>query len=308
MFKRNGSLIAFVVLAASMTTVSAGFDEGLSAYQAGNYATALNEWMPLAERGDAKAQGQLARLYYRGEGVTKDPKRAADWAKKAADQGDANGENLLGIFITNGDAGFDKDEAEGARWYAKAAEKGLATAQYNLGAAYWDGRGVKEDRERAEFWVRKAAEQGHAGAQFIVGMYLSQNELSETDFDKLAEWLRKSAEQGYAPAQKQLGDFYSFIVTKEMFERAYGLEEVVQLAAWDGIAKAMPHDLVTAYAMYALAAKGNEEQTRREAQARLAKIETQLTVEQKAEGDAIVAAWKPGQPLPTRTKTGRVQK
>ena len=31
----------------------AGFDEGLAAYQRGDYATALREWRPLAEQGDA---------------------------------------------------------------------------------------------------------------------------------------------------------------------------------------------------------------------------------------------------------------
>ena len=297
-----------MALVASITTACAGFEEGLNAYKAGDFTTAIKEWTPLAETGNAKAQGQLARLYFRGEGVAKDPKQSANWARKAADQGDANGQNLLGIFIAHGEAGFNKDEAEGAKWFTKAAEQGLATAQYNLGAAYWEGRGVKEDSAIAESWVRKAAEQGHAEAQFVVGMYMSRNEVSETDFDKLSEWLRKSAEQGFAPAQKQLGDFYSFAVTKEMYDRAYALEEIVQLAAWAGIAKAMPRDLVTAYVMYALAAKSGDDQTQQGAKARLAKLETQLTAEQKAEGDALVVAWKPGQSLPTQSKTWRLQK
>ncbi len=33
----------------------AGFDEGVAAYQRGDYATALREWHPLAEQGGANA-------------------------------------------------------------------------------------------------------------------------------------------------------------------------------------------------------------------------------------------------------------
>ena len=34
---------------------SADFQKGLTAYQSGDYATALREWTPLAEQGDAEA-------------------------------------------------------------------------------------------------------------------------------------------------------------------------------------------------------------------------------------------------------------
>jgi uncharacterized protein len=33
----------------------AGFDEGMAAAEQGDYATALKEWQPLADRGDAAA-------------------------------------------------------------------------------------------------------------------------------------------------------------------------------------------------------------------------------------------------------------
>jgi hypothetical protein len=37
----------------------AGFAEGLAAYNQGDYATALKEWRPLAEKGKAFAQSLL---------------------------------------------------------------------------------------------------------------------------------------------------------------------------------------------------------------------------------------------------------
>ena len=40
---------------------SADYQKGLTAAQSGDYATALREWTPLAEQGDASAQGNRVR-------------------------------------------------------------------------------------------------------------------------------------------------------------------------------------------------------------------------------------------------------
>jgi TPR repeat protein len=55
------------------------FQTGLEAYKRGDYATALKEWRPLAENGDAQAQFQLGVMYHNGEGVQKDDKEAVKW-------------------------------------------------------------------------------------------------------------------------------------------------------------------------------------------------------------------------------------
>jgi len=41
----------------------ADYDDGLAAYNRGDYAAALQEWRPLAEQGDAKAQYNLGVMY-----------------------------------------------------------------------------------------------------------------------------------------------------------------------------------------------------------------------------------------------------
>jgi hypothetical protein len=40
-----------------------GFDEGLAAHKRGDFITALSEWQPLAEQGDADAQSNLGAIY-----------------------------------------------------------------------------------------------------------------------------------------------------------------------------------------------------------------------------------------------------
>ena len=50
-------IIAIAVLMFGLAAPAwAGLDEGLAAYERGDYATAAREWRPLAEGGDAKAQ------------------------------------------------------------------------------------------------------------------------------------------------------------------------------------------------------------------------------------------------------------
>ena len=53
-------LMVLLLLACIPGPVRAGFDEGLAAFYSFDYAAALDEWIPLAEAGDSRAQYQLA--------------------------------------------------------------------------------------------------------------------------------------------------------------------------------------------------------------------------------------------------------
>ena len=44
------------------------FQKGSAAYQAGDFATALQEWTPLADAGDATAQYNRGIMYRQGQG------------------------------------------------------------------------------------------------------------------------------------------------------------------------------------------------------------------------------------------------
>ncbi len=67
----------------------AGVEEGVAAYDRGDYATALREWRPLAEQGNAVAQYNLGLMYARGHGVPQDFAKALQWWSMAAEQGHA---------------------------------------------------------------------------------------------------------------------------------------------------------------------------------------------------------------------------
>ena len=79
--------LALALLVSLAAPAWAGFDEGLAAYERGDYETALKEWEPLAEHGLAEAQHNLGVMYANGQGVPQDDAGALKWYRLAADQG-----------------------------------------------------------------------------------------------------------------------------------------------------------------------------------------------------------------------------
>jgi TPR repeat protein len=82
--------------------------------------------------------------------------------KLSADQGNARGQNNLGVFYRDGRGGLTKDDREAARLYKLSADQGDAYGQANLGVFYRDGQGglTKHDREAARLY-KLAADQGN---------------------------------------------------------------------------------------------------------------------------------------------------
>lgn len=70
-------IIAFVMLAG--VAVAGPLEDGFAAYQRGDYAEAMRVWQPLAEQGDAFAQGTLGFMYGTGQGVPQDYAEAVRW-------------------------------------------------------------------------------------------------------------------------------------------------------------------------------------------------------------------------------------
>jgi TPR repeat protein len=112
------------VLSLAFTPVAAqDFSKGLAAAQAGDFATALQEWTPLAEAGGARAQNALGYMYENGYGVLQDYAEAMRLYRLAADQGDANAQYNLGFMYENGQ-GVLQDNVTAHMWYNIGAANG----------------------------------------------------------------------------------------------------------------------------------------------------------------------------------------
>ena len=109
------TIILAFLMTLSSPVAAQDFQKGVTAAQAGDFATALQEWRPLAEAGDAVAQYYLGNMYDYGQGVRQDYAEAVKWYRLAADQGDASTQYNLGYMYRNG-VGVPQDYAEALKW------------------------------------------------------------------------------------------------------------------------------------------------------------------------------------------------
>lgn len=137
-------LLAVLFVGILNSPVLAGFQEGISAYEAGNLPLAVKEFRAAAEEGHADSQFNLGLMYEKGIGVGKDENEALTWYLKAALQGNAYAQFNLAVLYENG-RGSDVDFVEAHQWYRRAAAQGDGLAVGNLGMLYLRGQGVEKD-------------------------------------------------------------------------------------------------------------------------------------------------------------------
>jgi len=109
-----------------------------------------------ASGGDPSAEIELGDMYAAGADVPQDLKQAAEWYRKAAEQGSAAGEVYLAELYRDG-RGVARDKTQAAEWYRKAAEQGEAGAQGTLAMLYVMGQGVPQSDVEAYYWLDLAA-------------------------------------------------------------------------------------------------------------------------------------------------------
>jgi TPR repeat protein len=103
--------------------VQADYQTGVDDYHRSDFQGAYNEWLPLAQSGDAESQNALGALYDHGLGIA-------------------------------------QDHVKAAYWYEKAAKQNFPLAMRNLGTLYANGHGVPLDLDQAKSWLKKAADLG----------------------------------------------------------------------------------------------------------------------------------------------------
>ncbi len=155
--------IATLLLFFAPVAWGADFATGQHAYDSGDYETALAEWQPLAEAGDASGQFGLGLLYANGFGVDLDDTQALRWYGLAAEQGHAQAQCNLAVMYANG-WGVPQNDDEAFKWYILAAEQGVVEAQSAVAKMYLRGFGVAQDNVQAHKWFNIAAELGDFGA------------------------------------------------------------------------------------------------------------------------------------------------
>jgi TPR repeat protein len=102
----------------------ARYKTGLSAYLNRDYATALKEWRPLAERKSENSAAQLflGFMHGAGQGVPRDPAAAAEWYRRSAQQNNMLAQLRLGFIYRRGE-GVPQDLVQAYLWASLAAQQ-----------------------------------------------------------------------------------------------------------------------------------------------------------------------------------------
>ena len=96
--KKLGLVVVVVALVLSASqSAEGGWNEGYDAYMRDDFTTALKEFRPLAEQGNASAQFNLGLMYRKGWGVPKDYVLAYMWFNISATNGDKDVEKSRDI-------------------------------------------------------------------------------------------------------------------------------------------------------------------------------------------------------------------
>jgi hypothetical protein len=190
-------LIFIVISLLSLASMArGGFDEGLAAYNRGDYTTAYHEFLPLAQRADARAQFYLGLMYMNGgNGVAQDKVKAAMWLRHAAEQDYDMAQNVLGLLLYTMGLRDRQYLPEAAKWYRKLAEQGSFLHQVEFGKMYEQGVGVLQDYAEAAKWYRKAAKLGLADAQARLGIMYEIGHGIPQDYVLAHMWFNLAAAQ-----------------------------------------------------------------------------------------------------------------
>jgi TPR repeat protein len=119
---KNRIMIGGLVVAAYVVGIAGAlagpWEDGMAAYNRGDYLPAIRLFRPLAEQGNPKAQSVLGVMYRRGQGVARDRARSFVWFSFAAARGDAKAKaGLRSVSQT-----MTREQISQAREMAQACE------------------------------------------------------------------------------------------------------------------------------------------------------------------------------------------
>jgi hypothetical protein len=167
---------------------------------------AASWFLKASKLGNPEAQDCMGFMYGDGMGgLKKDPKTAAEYFRKSAEQGYALGQTHYGYSLAKGQ-GVDRNYTEALEWYRKAAAQDEPLAKNNMGDMYTKGMGVKRDDKEAVKWYKKAAEKNLPMALNSLGDMYEGGFGVKKDVKEAVKYYKKAAELGNHDAKISLAN------------------------------------------------------------------------------------------------------
>lgn len=174
----------------------ADFEKGMDAFLKADYASALAEWRPLANIGNAAAQFFLGHMYYDGLGVPQSFRSSREWYVRAADQGYAQAQYFLGIKYRQGTTGTPYDRKIAVKWYEKAALQGHVGGILTMSGFYRVGFGVPVDGEKAVAWLKTSANVAPIQRKLGILYYRGVDKKVRRDYVEAYKWFSLAVKNG----------------------------------------------------------------------------------------------------------------
>jgi Sel1 repeat-containing protein/sporulation related protein len=153
------SCAACVFLMSVAAVGASTLEEGIRAYESGDYQTAIEKWHTLVQQGNADGMFYLGVMYAGGKGLPQDKAKAFQLYSEAAQKDHLSAQYNLGMQYATGE-GVTQDFSKAEYWWTKAAQRGLMQAQFNLGNLYYYGLTGEKKPAMARKWLTLAAKQG----------------------------------------------------------------------------------------------------------------------------------------------------
>lgn len=185
-----------------------------------------------AKKGLDVGMFNLGYCYKNGFGIETDVEQAAEWFKKSAELGYVDAMCELGDYYKETLVDYNKAKM----WYLKAAELGKAEAQSKLGLLYadiendykeaikwfqkamkqdnpeafrhyaiclWDGKGVMENKKKAQEMMKKAISLGHPDAEYELNEMRQELANEKTDAEVESEPIKESQPKPHEKKQTE---------------------------------------------------------------------------------------------------------
>jgi TPR repeat protein len=162
-------------------------NDGLIAYETGEFSVAFRILDTLAEKEISLAQLFVGRMYSDGYGVPQNCERALYWLKRGANGGNAEAALELGSLNENGRCGA-QSELEALAWYQLAAENGSTQAANAVGEIYLGRGDVAPDFKKAVSWFLRGVRDDDAKAYCHLGSLYARGDGVKRDLVEAYKW------------------------------------------------------------------------------------------------------------------------
>jgi TPR repeat protein len=171
---------------------------GVAAARQGDFAAALRLFEQAAALGNAGAKLNLSLMHERGQGVARDPERAAFLLLEAARGGNPLAQFQLGLLLEQ-----SGDRPTAITYHRQAADQGFGPAQARLALFYTTGTGVPRDQRAAFRLAGLAAQQREPEAYALLGQLYANGHGTPRNLHEAWYWFSLAERDHPDPAQRE---------------------------------------------------------------------------------------------------------